>query len=55
MAKTIKEITLNKLECEDKTVNDAINNFKNDATIENLSKAYNEYIMYLSKQYNVMY
>lgn len=55
MAKTMKKIALNEFKCEDQEVNKAVEKFYNEKNTENLMNAYNEYILYLCKQYEIKY
>lgn len=55
MAKTMKKIALNEFKCEDQEVNKAVEKFYNEKTTENLMNAYNEYVLYLCKQYEIKY
>lgn len=54
-ADSIKKIAQNELSCNNENVIKAIEEFQNDKTAENLNKAYNEYLMYLTKKYNIKY
>ena len=55
MAKIMKKIALNEFKCEDQEVNKAVEKFYNEKNTENLMNAYNEYILYLCKQYEIKY
>lgn len=55
MAKIMKEIVLNELKCSDEKVHEAIQTFNNQKTVESLMNAYNEYLLYLCKQYIIKY
>lgn len=54
-ADSITKITQNKLVCNDENVQKEIENFQDNKTAENLNKAYNEYLMYIIKEYNIKY
>lgn len=55
MAETMKKIALNEFKCEDQEVNKAVEKFYNEKNTGNLVNAYNEYILYLCKQYEIKY
>lgn len=55
MAEIMKKISLNEFKCEDQDVNKAVEKFYNEKNTENLMNAYNEYILYLCKRYDIKY